>query len=94
MRENRGWNMFRMIEVEKYPCKDKYAAERRECEIMKELKANMNTINCSISKKDMMEERQKWKSYKERVRNEKEKKQNQIYKMNFNQCLDELDFYF
>jgi hypothetical protein len=94
MRENGGWEMFRMIEVEKYPCNDKYAAEKRECEIMKELKANMNTINCSISKKDMKEERKKRKEYKERVRNAKEKEQNRIYKLKFNRCLDELDFYF
>jgi hypothetical protein len=33
-----------MIEVEKYPCNDKREAERRENEIMKELKASMNTI--------------------------------------------------
>ena len=94
MRENGGWEMFRMIEVEIYPCNDKYAAEKRECEIMKELKANMNTINCSISKKDMKEERKKRKEYKERVRNAKEKEQNRIYKLKFNRCLDELDFYF
>ena len=33
-----------MIEIEKYPCKDKCEADRRENEVMKELKANMNTI--------------------------------------------------
>jgi hypothetical protein len=39
MRYNGGWDMFRMIEVEKYPCKDKREAEKRECEVMKGLKA-------------------------------------------------------
>jgi predicted GIY-YIG superfamily endonuclease len=39
MRDNGGWDMFRMIEVEKYPCKDKREAEKRECEVMKGLKA-------------------------------------------------------
>ena len=43
IRENGGFGMFKMIEVEKYPCKDKREAERREDEIMKELKASMNT---------------------------------------------------
>ena len=43
IRENGGWEMFKMLEVEKYPCNDKREAERREDEIMKELKANMNT---------------------------------------------------
>ena len=45
IRENGGWDAFKMIEVEKYPCKDRREAERRENEVMKELKANMNTRN-------------------------------------------------
>jgi len=44
IRENGNWEMFRMIEVEKYPCNDRREAERRETEVMKELKANMNMI--------------------------------------------------
>ena len=28
--DNGGWDMFRMIEIEKYPCKDKREAQRRE----------------------------------------------------------------
>ena len=43
IRENGGWEMFKMIEIEKYPCVDTREAERRECVIMKELKATMNT---------------------------------------------------
>ena len=42
IRQNGGWEMFKMIEVEKYPCADKREAERRENEVMKELKASMN----------------------------------------------------
>ena len=45
IRDNGGWENFIMIEVEKYPCNDKREAERRENEIMKELKAGMNTRN-------------------------------------------------
>jgi predicted GIY-YIG superfamily endonuclease len=44
IRDNGGWDRFEMIEVEKHPCKDKREAERRENEIMKQLKASMNTI--------------------------------------------------
>ena len=43
IRGNGGWDCFKMIEVEKYPCKDNREAERREDEVMKELKASMNT---------------------------------------------------
>ena len=39
IRDNGGFEMFRMIELEKYPCKDKREAEKRECELIKELKA-------------------------------------------------------
>jgi predicted GIY-YIG superfamily endonuclease len=42
IRENSGWEMFVMIEVEKYQCNDKREAEKRENELMKELKASMN----------------------------------------------------
>jgi len=44
IRCNGDWDCFKMIEVEKYPCKDKREAERRENEVMKELKASMNTM--------------------------------------------------
>lgn len=44
IRDNGGWDSFKMIEVQKYPCNDKREAEKRENEVMKELKANMNTI--------------------------------------------------
>ena len=30
IRENGGWDMWKMIEIEKYPCNDKREAERRE----------------------------------------------------------------
>ena len=52
IRENGGWDMFKMIEVEKYPCNDKREAERRENEVMKELKANMNTNRCFLTEED------------------------------------------
>jgi len=49
MRENGGWDMFRMIEVEKYPCSDRREAEKRETEVMKEVKANMNSMSSYVS---------------------------------------------
>ena len=45
IRENGGWDMFRMIEIEKYPCNDRREAEKRENEVMKSLKASMNSIH-------------------------------------------------
>jgi hypothetical protein len=43
IRDNGGWDMFKMVEVEKCPCYDKREAERRENELIKELRANMNS---------------------------------------------------
>ena len=55
MRDNGGWEMFRMIEIEKYPCNDKREAEKRENDIMKELKSSMNSIRSFISEDDKKE---------------------------------------
>ena len=43
MRENGGWENFKMIFIEKYPCESNREAEAREQELMDELRANMNT---------------------------------------------------
>ena len=45
IRKNGGWEAFKMIEIEKYPCNDKQEAEKREFEIIKEFNANMNTFS-------------------------------------------------
>ena len=45
IRENGCFEMFKMIEVEKHPCNDRREADKRETEIMKEFKANMNMRN-------------------------------------------------
>ena len=52
IRDNGGFEMFRMIELEKYPCKDKREAEKRECEVMKELKSNMNMVKSFVSEEE------------------------------------------
>ena len=58
IRQNGGWDAFKMLEVEKYPCADKREAERRENEVMKELKASMNT-NKSFRTQDEITEYKK-----------------------------------
>jgi hypothetical protein len=62
IRDNGGWDRFEMIEVEKYPCKDKREALRREDEIMKELKASMNTYKSFLTEE---ERKEKEKQYRE-----------------------------
>jgi len=73
IRENGGWEMFRMIEIEKYPCNDRREADKRENEIMKELKANMNTIqnfNPNTRHKERKQELQikKYEEYTRRLK--------------------------
>jgi hypothetical protein len=60
IRENGGWDTFKMIEVEKYPCNDRREAERRENEVMKELKANMNTYSSFRTVEEMKEINNEW----------------------------------
>ena len=55
IRENGGWDAFKMIEVEKYPCNDKREAEKRENKIMKDLKASMNSMKSFRTKKEKRE---------------------------------------
>jgi len=55
IRQNGGWDAFKMLEVEKYPCNDKREAERRENEVMKELKASMNTYKSFRTKNEITE---------------------------------------
>jgi len=75
IRENGGWDRFKMIEVEKYLCKDNREAERREDEIMKELKATMNMIRASRTNREYYENnKDKIQEYgKEYRENNKEK---------------------
>jgi len=56
IRKNGGFEMFKMIEVEKYPCKDRREAGRREDEVMTELKASMNMIRASRTQKQYYED--------------------------------------
>ena len=61
MRENGGWEEFKMIEIEKFPCNDKREAEKRENEMMKELKSNMNTRRSFATEEEMKERHKKYR---------------------------------
>ena len=56
IRENGGWDTFRMIEVEKYPCNDRREADKRETEVMKDLQANLNMIKSYVERKEYTKE--------------------------------------
>jgi hypothetical protein len=52
IRENGGWDEWLMIEIEKYPCKDKPEAIARERVIQAEMKAKLNTNVPGRTKKE------------------------------------------
>jgi len=76
IRENGGWDMFKMIEVEKYPCADRREAERRENEVMKELKACMNMRNSFLTQDEKQEQAKEYN--KEYKKNNKEQVKEQV----------------
>jgi hypothetical protein len=75
IRDNGGWDNFKMTEIEKYSCNDNREVERRENELMKELKASMNTNN-SFSTDGETKERIKeyYQKNKERIKDYIDKK--------------------
>ena len=52
IRENGGWDEWLMIEIEKYPCKDKPEAVARERVIQAEMKAKLNRDIAGRTKKE------------------------------------------
>jgi hypothetical protein len=93
IRDNGGFDRFKMIEVEKYPCEDKREAERREDEVMKELKASMNTYK-SFTTDEERKERNKEKTIeyreinKEYIKEQKNEYMKQYRETNKNTILE------
>ena len=91
IRANGGYSMFKMIEVEKYNCNDRREAEKREDEVMKELKVNMNTIRSFTTeeekKKDYEETKEKKKQYRKEYNEEKKEAKEEYYEENKEEIL-------
>ena len=85
IRANGGWYNFKMIEVEKYPCNDRREAEKRENEVMKHLKSNMNSYKSYATKEDRLEQYRKYHMNNRETRNEKRKEH---YKNNYVQIAE------
>ena len=80
IRDNGGWEMFWMIEIKKYPCKDKQEAERGEYDIIQKLKEGKKTqimnTHFFYSDEEMIHKQKNFEDYK---RN----------KMKYNECVQE-----
>jgi predicted GIY-YIG superfamily endonuclease len=79
IRENGGFEMFKMIELEKYPCKDRQEIERREYEMIREVKATMNT-HFFYSDEEKPLKQKRYEEYK-------------MFKNIYDECMFELDFF-
>ena len=82
MRTNGGWDMFKMIEIEKYPCKDKREAECRENDVMKELKANMNSNRSYITIEELKDLKEVCDRKYRLINTEKVKEKKKEYRKN------------
>jgi hypothetical protein len=85
VRDNGGWDAFKMIEVEKYPCKDRREAERRENELMKELKSNMNTNRSFVTEDENKEEKKFYRKQYYNMNKEILLKKQKLYKKEYNE---------
>ena len=84
IRENGGWSNWSMLLVEKFQCKDKYEACKREREIFEELGAKMNTRIPYITKEETkqyyQENKQQFKQYYQENKEELKKYQKEYDK--------------
>ena len=74
IRENGGWENWSMILVEKFPCKDKYEACKREREIVEELDANKNNLIRYLTEEDFKEYDKKYYHINEKLNEKLNKK--------------------
>ena len=76
IRENGGWENWNMLLVEKFPCKDKYQACKREREVYEELDSKMNTNRPYLTKEELQQYN---KQYREEHKAELNEKMKQYY---------------
>ena len=80
IRENGGWLDFNMVEVKDFPCENNRQATTEEDRIMREMKATLNTIRASHSRKEYRQDnKEQIKEYKQQY-NEKNKEKIQEHK--------------
>ena len=76
-------NINKMIVIEKYPCYYNREAEKRENEIMKELKSNMNTNKSHLSEEEFKELKRTYHKSNAKLNTMKVNQiQNEYYKYN------------
>ena len=72
IRENGGWDNWKMIEIEKFECAGRREAEARERYWYEELNAELNSINPCISDEEKKEQKKEWyENNKEKIAEQK-----------------------
>ncbi len=70
IRQTGGWSNWSMILVEKFPCRDKHEACKREREIFEELDAKMNIVKPYITQEEIkLYYQDYYEDYKENQKN-------------------------
>ena len=91
IRENGGWNCFKMVMIEEYPCANLLEACKREDECMRELKATMNGRGAVFSKEKQLEQKKQYReANQERIKQYREankEKMKQYYEANRDEIL-------
>jgi len=67
IRNNGGWDMFRMIEIKQFKCCNKREAEAEEDRVMRELKGTLNTNRAFLTDQDKKDDK---KEYRDKKRTE------------------------
>ena len=93
IRDNGGWDCFRMIQIKEFPCINKRQAEAEEDRFMMELKANMNDHRASRSHAEWyIDNRDKILEYNKQIYNDNRnkilEKQKQIYNENRDKIIE------
>jgi len=66
MRENGGWESFKMVVIKEYPCNTKIELQIEEEKCRKELQANLNNRRCHRTEEDIKEQNKELcKNYRE-----------------------------
>jgi hypothetical protein len=95
IRDNGGWDMFDMIQLEEFPCLNKREAEKRENDVMHELKASMNSIRSFISDEQKKEEKHIYNNTYRIENSERLKKKDlDYYYNNKDNCLQKRQEYY
>ena len=76
IRANGGWDCFKMVMIEEFPCANHLEACKREDECMRQLKSTMNGRDAVLDKEKLLKYR---KQYREANREEIRRKQRETY---------------